>query len=88
VLVRLNARKEAYRGSIAFQNEARPYMDRNSATYKQKFTKPVFFGGGGSQVWVPDLKTTEFSIAVPFKTIHISDDVDDIIDFLVSYIFV
>ncbi len=85
VMVRLSARKDAYRGSIAFQNEAKPYMDRNSAKYKQKFTKPVFFGGGGSQVWVPDLKTTEFSITIPFRTINITDDVDEIIDFLASY---
>lgn len=85
VLIRLIAAKDAYQGSIAFQNEAKPYMDRNSARYKQKFTKPVRFGGGGKQVWIPDLYPTEFSIAVPMKTIRIEDDVDAIIDFLVSY---
>lgn len=85
VLIRLNKPKEAYSGTIEFQNEAKRYFDRSSAQYKQKFTKPVYFGGGGKQVWVPELKTSEFSVTIPQKTIHITDHVDEIIDFLVSY---
>lgn len=54
LVVELTQDLQAFRGRVAPQNEASKYMDnRYSKHYKQRYTKPVFFGGGNGQVYIP-----------------------------------
>lgn len=85
VMIRLNKPKEGFRGLIAPQNEANPFMNNGSKQYKGKYTKPVGFSGGGRQVFVPDLSRADFEIAIPLGSVFIYDNIDEIIDFLNSY---
>lgn len=53
VIATLKDEVTAFKGGISPQNEAAIYMDpKNLENYKKKFTKPVFFGGGNSQVYI------------------------------------
>lgn len=74
-----------FRGVIGPQNEAAAYMDPKNKAYKQRFTKPVYFRGGNGQVYIKGLTQSHLQIIVPLGTVDIYDDVDAIIDFLVSY---
>lgn len=74
----------AFRGNIEVQNEAAAYMNKDSAKYKQRFTKPVFFGGGIGQVQIPGLNQTHLRFVVSAGTIFIHDPVDEILDVLIS----
>ncbi len=74
-----------FRGVIEKQNEAAAYMDKNSQQYKTRFTKPVFFGGGIRQVFIPNLTQQHLRFVVPASTILVYDNIDDILDLLISY---
>ena len=75
----------ALRVSLHVRMKVSPYSDPGSSKYKEKYTKPVQFLGGGRQVYIPGLTRADFSIEVPLKTIFVYDDIDEIIDFLTSY---
>ncbi len=74
-----------FRGIIEKQNEAAAYMDKNSQQYKTRFTKPVFLGGGISQLFIPGLTSQHLRFVVPASTILVYDKIDDILDLLISY---
>jgi len=76
----------SFQGKIAPQNEAAKYKDsKDLANYKKKFTKYVYFKGGGGQIYIPNLTPQHISIIVPAGAVNIYDDIDEITDFLVSY---
>ena len=86
IIAKLNADVYSFRGSISPQNEAAVYMDNADVkNYKKRFTKPVFFGGGNSQVYIKGLSDSSLSIIVPAAAVNIFDDIDAITDFLHSY---
>lgn len=75
-----------FQGKIAPQNEAARYKNSKDLTnYKKKFTKPVYFKGGGGQIYIPNLTSQHMSIIVPAGVVNIFDDIDEITDFFVSY---
>jgi hypothetical protein len=84
IIAKLNVEKHVYSGTIAPQNEASSYSDKSSGEYKKKYTKSVFFGGGGKQVFIPNLLEKEIEIKLPHETVYISDKIDEIIGFLES----
>ncbi|HVM89478.1 MAG TPA: hypothetical protein VMT76_14925 [Puia sp.] len=85
IIASLNQPVYAFSGGISPQNEAAAYMNAQLKTYKRKFTKPVFFGGGNGQVYIKDLDHSYINIIVPAGTINIYDNVDEILDFLIDY---
>ena len=86
IIAKLNTDIYSFKGSISPQNEAAVYMDtENVKKYKKRFTKPVFFGGGNSQVYIKGLSDSGISIVIPAGVVNIFDEVDAITDFLHSY---
>jgi len=46
----------------SFQNEAFKYMNpQDIDNYKKKFTKPVFYQGGNSQVFINNIKDQDIN---------------------------
>jgi hypothetical protein len=86
IVVALTQPVYGFQGTIAPQNEAARYMDSEDlAAYKKKFTKSVFFRGGGGQVYIPNLTQAYVHYIVPAGVVNIYDDIDDITDFLAHY---
>lgn len=85
IIIKLNVRAFGLRGLARPQNEASIYTNKDSIHYKEKFTKPVYFKGGSSQVYIPNLNMSNISVVVPAGAVNIYDDVKDILDFLISY---
>ncbi len=86
IVGKLNRSVYAFRGTISPQNEASRYMNsQDLSSYKKRFTKPVFFGGGNGQVYINGIKEEDITIIVPVGTVNTFDKIDDIIDFLISY---
>jgi hypothetical protein len=85
IIAKLNIDVYAFRGTSSFQNEAFKYMNpQDIDNYKKKFTKPVFYQGGNSQVFINNIKDQDINIIVPGGAINIYDEVDDIINFLID----
>ena len=75
----------AFRGKTSFQNEAFKYMNpTDKVHYKQKYTKPILFKGGNSQVYIYGIKGHHLNIIVNAGAVLIYDPIDDILNFLNS----
>jgi|GEM_PF-5509767 len=86
VVATLNQPVYAFKGIIGPQNEAAIYMNPlDKQNYKKKFTKPVYYRGGNGQIYINGLTITCIQYVVPLGTVSVYDNIDEIIDFLISY---
>lgn len=91
-IMRLKQPMYGFEGIIAPMNDATLALAKRSDTQNANkygngkyYTKPVYYHGGGGQVFIPGLSMQNCEMIVPYGTIQIHDGIDEIIDFLMTY---
>ena len=79
----------AFKGIIAPQMLGRRDLNKNGQpVFGKKYSKPIFWGGGFSQVFLKGIDTTHYKVVLPAGAILITDPIDDIAATLYQYGFI